>query len=282
MFRNPLAVVIGAGSGMGAAVARRLRASGHDLLLADLREDSLRGLANELGAETAAVDISDDTAVQALASRATAGVQSLVVSAGLSASMASFERIIDVNLGGSTRVLNAFASVMNSGGSAVLFSSIAGHVPGTVSDETEAALRASREPSLGARVLATLPSEMRVTGVAYALSKYGVLRLMERTAVEWGKRGLRICSVSPGLIDTPMGRLESEANGDAVAAALAAAPIPRRGTADEVAGVVSFLCSPAASFMTGCDLVVDGGWLASMRAATGDALGGVLAKARNK
>jgi NAD(P)-dependent dehydrogenase (short-subunit alcohol dehydrogenase family) len=277
------AVVIGASSGMGAAVAVRLHEEGYALVLADLALERLQELSSRLGAEAMAVDIASDTAVRELAQRCKPGVDALVITAGLSASMAPFERIMDVNLGGTARVLNEFCAVMNRGGAAVCFSSIAGHVPGPIDASTDAALRDAASPLLGRRIMSTLPPELRVTGMAYALSKYGVLRLVERVGVDWGKKDLRVCSVSPGIIDTPMGRLESEANRATADAALAAAPISRRGTATEVANVVAFLCSPRASFMTACDILVDGGWVGAMRAAPGGAaFAGALTAARER
>jgi NAD(P)-dependent dehydrogenase (short-subunit alcohol dehydrogenase family) len=277
------AVVIGASSGMGAAVAIRLHEAGYDLLVADLALQRLKELSSRLGAEALEVDVASDSAVRALAKHCESGVDALVITAGLSASMAPFERILDVNLGGTARVLNELASVMNKGGAAVCFSSIAGHVPGPIDAATEAALRDASSPELGRRVMNALAPELRLTGMAYALSKYGVLRLVERIGTDWGNKGLRVCSVSPGIIDTPMGRLESEANRATSDAALAAAPISRRGTATEVANVAAFLCSPQASFMTACDVLVDGGWVGAMRAAPGGAaFEGALTAARHK
>jgi NAD(P)-dependent dehydrogenase (short-subunit alcohol dehydrogenase family) len=278
-----LAVVIGASSGMGAAVALRLHEEGYQLVLADLALERLQELSARLGAEAVAIDVTSDAAVRGLANRCESGVDALVITAGLSASMAPFERIMDVNLGGTARVLREFTSVMNAGGAAVCFSSIAGHVPGPIDAHTDAALRDAASPALGQRVMNAVAPKMRITGMAYALSKYGVLRLVERVGVDWGKKGLRICSVSPGIIDTPMGRLESAANRETADAALAAAPISRPGTAVEVANVVAFLCSPQASFMTACDVVVDGGWVGAMRAAPGGAaFEGALSAAREK
>ncbi len=277
------AVVIGASSGMGAAVAIRLHEAGYDLVLADLALERLKDLSSRLGAEALEVDVASDAAVRKLAKRCESGIDALVITAGLSASMARFERILEVNLGGTARVLNELAGVMKRGGAAVCFSSMAGHVPGPINAATEAALRDTSSPALGERVLNALAPEQRLPGMAYALSKYGVLRLVERVGTEWGKQGLRACSVSPGLIDTPMGRLESEANRATADAALAAAPISRRGTATEVANVAVFLCSPQASFMTACDVLVDGGWVGAMRATPGGAaFEGALTAARQK
>jgi NAD(P)-dependent dehydrogenase (short-subunit alcohol dehydrogenase family) len=108
-------------------------------------------------------------------------------------------------------------------------------------------------------------------GLAYAWAKRGVQRLVRRTAVEWGRRGGRICSISPGMIDTPQGRQEADAQ-PAMRFMLEHTPLCRFGTADELAAVVAFVVSDAASFLTGTDLLVDGGVCAAM-----EGLGGVSA-----
>ena len=96
---------------------------------------------------------------------------------------------------------------------------------------------------------------------AYAFSKYGVVRLVEREAKRWGERGARIVSVSPGLIDTSMGRAERD-SAPVVQKLIDAQPVPRMGTVDEIADAVEFLLSARASFITGTDLIVDGGSVA--------------------
>jgi NAD(P)-dependent dehydrogenase (short-subunit alcohol dehydrogenase family) len=277
------AVVIGAGSGMGSAVATRFHQDGFELLLADVKTATLEQLAAQTGAQVAQVDIASEETVAALAKRCEGGVDALVITAGLSSSMAPFERIVDVNLGGTARVLRKLAPVMNRDGAAVCFASIAGHLTGPVDEETQKVLRDPHSPAVGERLAQSLAPAMRVSGMAYALSKLGILKLVQHTAVEWGKLGLRVCSVSPGIIDTPMGRLESDANRETVAAALAATPISRRGTPDEVANVAAFLCSQQASYMTGCDIIVDGGWLGAMQSSTeGASLAEALNAARQK
>ena len=266
---KPTAVVIGAGSGMGAASAMRLHEQGYRLKLADVSMARLEELARHLGADSYPADVTSDEAVSALVEQCHTGVDALVISAGLSMSMAPFERIMDVNLGGTTRVLNKFEPVMNAGGAAVCFASIAGHLIGPIDAGLEALLVDSSAPHLGRRILDALRQEQRVPGMAYGLSKLGILKLVQRAAVAWGKRGARVCSVSPGLIDTPMGNLERKTSPEAEAA-ITLAPIPRLGTAEELANVVTFLCSPQASYVTGCDLLVDGGWVGAIQSATGD------------
>ena len=95
-------------------------------------------------------------------------------------------------------------------------------------------------------------------GFAYALAKLGVQRTVGRAAVRWGATGARICSVSPGLTDTPMGRQELGQQ-PIMRSMLERTPLGRLGTPDEIAAVAAFLVSDAASFVTGIDVLVDGG-----------------------
>jgi NAD(P)-dependent dehydrogenase (short-subunit alcohol dehydrogenase family) len=96
---------------------------------------------------------------------------------------------------------------------------------------------------------------------SYSWSKLGVIRMVRKHATPWGRRGARIVSLSPGIIETPMARSEAAAN--PIMEDLAkATPAGRWAQADEVADVVGFLTSDEASFMTGCDVLVDGGMMA--------------------
>jgi NAD(P)-dependent dehydrogenase (short-subunit alcohol dehydrogenase family) len=256
-------VVIGAGSGMGAAVARRLVDRGR-LLVVDRDVDAVATLANELGSDVdaAACDITDDDQVASVV-EATGTLGSLVLTAGLSPNMGSGRAILEVNLRGTDRVVKAFESILQPGSAALCFASMAAHqIP--ADPAVDAIVDRPDSPSM----IDDLDGLGLVehSGLAYAVSKRGVVRLVERRAGVWGERGARLLSLSPGIIDTPMGRLE-DANEPAMAEMVATSALRREGQPDEIAAVTAFLVSPEASFMTGVDVLVDGGVIAHARSS---------------
>jgi NAD(P)-dependent dehydrogenase (short-subunit alcohol dehydrogenase family) len=101
------------------------------------------------------------------------------------------------------------------------------------------------------------------SGMAYAWAKYGVHRFVQTEAVRLGAVGARICSVSPGIIDTVMGRQEAEGH-EFMQMLQQQTPLRRLGKPEEVAAVVAFLLSDEGSFVTGIDVLVDGGVCAAM------------------
>jgi NAD(P)-dependent dehydrogenase (short-subunit alcohol dehydrogenase family) len=232
-------VVIGGASGIGAAVAAALPG---ETLVADRR-----------GAEVTC-DVTDRASLDELVARVDR-LDALVVTAGLSPSMAPAADIMRVNLAGPANVLEAFDPLVGEGTVAVVVASMAGHMAGDLDGDLLARLE---DPVRAAE--AGLTDD---PGMAYVLSKHGVILLVRRTAAAWGERGARIASVSPGVVDTPMGAQEI-ASGNGTDQMAAASALGRAARPEELASVVAFLCSDAASYVTGVDWVVDGGSLASM------------------
>lgn len=261
---------------MGLACARRLGAT-HGLLLAEIDakrlEHALEQLAEAgLDAEGETVDISDQDALHALAGRAASlgELGALVHTAGLSPTMADGARIWLVNLVGSARLMEAFRPLCRTSSVTVLIASQAGHFARqTATPELTALVDEPFAPDLIERVQALNPGLLEPGG-AYGGAKYGVIRLAEREAASWGANGGRVVSLSPGIIDTGMGKQEYAAQ-PMMAVMVDKTPLGRMGTEDEIAKVVEFLCSDAASFVTGTDILVDGGSTQAMHSLILDA-----------
>jgi NAD(P)-dependent dehydrogenase (short-subunit alcohol dehydrogenase family) len=258
----PLAVLIGAG-GMGVAVARRL-SQRHRVLIADIdgtrAETAASSLRSEGGdASAIACDVTSTAAVAAMSNnvRDLGGFRVLTHVAGLSPSASDYATILRVNLTGPALVADALLSLASTGAAAILIASLAAHgfAP---SDEIEVVLAQPTHPDLPARLEAVIGTDQATPQRAYQLSKYGLLSYCRRAARAWGERGARIVSLSPGLIATPMGAFEFQ-HSPRKHQMLAQTPLQREGTMLEIADAVEFLASDRASFISGTDLLVDGG-----------------------
>jgi NAD(P)-dependent dehydrogenase (short-subunit alcohol dehydrogenase family) len=253
---DPINVVVGAASGIGAAVAGRLAGRG-PLIVADRDLPGVEAVAAELGPDVHAVacDITEPDDVHALADRVS-HLGALVLSAGVSPSMAEPERIFDVSLVGRTRVVDAFEPKIVAGSVAVLLAAAGAHAVPSIP-----VLLALLDAPFERNVYESLSARGLDSGdprIAYAFANHGMIRLARRRAASWGPRGGRILSVSPGMIDTPMGRLEVR-RWPAIAEIVANSPLQRAASPEEIASVIEFLVGPLASYMTGTDVLVDGG-----------------------
>jgi NAD(P)-dependent dehydrogenase (short-subunit alcohol dehydrogenase family) len=251
-------VVVGGASGMGEAIANALSADG-PLIVADSDLDGAHRVAAAVWAEAVECDVTSPVAVEALAGRV-ASLGALVITAGVSPQIAETgAEVLEVNLVGTARVLQAFERALGPGSVGLCFASIAARRPSVTAD----VLAVLSDPLEGDLVpaLRGLGLDVDDRSTAYALSKLGVIALVRRLAPSWGARGARILSLSPGVIDTPMGRRAVDEL-PAVQAAIPTWPIARLGSPAEVAQVAAFLCSHAASYMTGSDVLVDGGSVA--------------------
>jgi NAD(P)-dependent dehydrogenase (short-subunit alcohol dehydrogenase family) len=243
-------VITGAASGMGRACLERLRGTVDVLVAVDLAAPAIDGTVG------VACDVRDAAAVQALADRVRelGTFRTLVHAAGISPTMGDARTIVDVNLVGTTRMLDAFEPLVVAGSVAVPFSSSAGYLPLVfLGDELTGLIADPRDAAFLDRAAPLLPD----TGMAYSYSKVGVQLEARKAAVRWAPLGGRVVSLSPGSIDTPMGRLELE-HQPMMRDMLDQHPMARLGDPDEIAAVVAFICSDDASFLSGIDILVDG------------------------
>lgn len=265
-----IVVVIGVG-GMGETIARR-QGPGKTLLLADFNVDGLERTAQTLRGEghqvhTQKVDVSNKDSVVALAQAANAlgDVVQVAHTAGLSPTQASAQAILNVDLVGVAYVIDAFADVIAEGGSGVVIASMAGRfAAGRFPAEIEGALALAPTDELLELPIFAAPS-LQDPGTAYSVSKRANQLRVQAASLAWGAKGARINSISPGVISTPMGQQELDGeSGKGMRAMVATSGTGRLGTPEDIAKAASFLLGPEASFITGTDLLVDGGVVAAV------------------
>ena len=235
---DKVALVTGGGSGIGAACAGELAHWGARIVLADLHPP----VDNPVGVDPflVTVDVTDSEQVDDMVTQITsrfgaldiaincAGVGMPVKAPVADTDIAEWRRLLAVNLDGVFYCMRSERAVMSAGASIVNVASVMGLVgtPGAS---------------------------------PYVSSKHGLIGLTKTAALDYAAAGVRVNAVAPGFIDTPLLRGPDEESRRALSAAH---PLGRLGTAAEVAAAVCFLASPAASFITGSVLPVDGGYVA--------------------
>ncbi len=245
-FTGKVALVTGAAAGMGLATAQAFADAGAQVVLADFRLDAVTSEAEKLvaaGHQAIGMrcDVSDDGQVSAMVDRTVAEFGRLDAAfnnAGVMAKIATtaestreeWDRVIGINLRGIWSCLKHELQQMERQGSgAIVNNASVGAITGN--------------PGIG----------------SYIASKHGVIGLTRTAALESIKRGVRVNAVNPGLIDTQIGHDVFQGGDDEYAAAAEGVPIGRAGRPEEIASAVLWLCSPAASYVVGHGLTVDGG-----------------------
>jgi len=246
-FKNKVAIVTGGASGIGKAVARELAAGGAHVLVADLDEAGASEVASAIvtaggSARALQVNVADAVEVEAMVQTARStfgGLHLAVNNAGIGGPSAAtgdypldgWQNVINVNLNSVFYGLRyEIPAIIASGGGAIV----------------------NMASILGSVGFASAP--------AYVAAKHGVVGLTKVAAIEYAKHGVRINSVGPGFIDTPLvSRHLDEATLNVIRSLH---PVGRLGTSEEVAALTAFLLSDAASFITGSYHLVDGGYVA--------------------
>ena len=238
LLEGKRALVTGGASGIGRAAARLLVEHGARVALLDVDEAAARDAARELDAVAVVADVADETAVAAAVSRAgeeLRGLDVLINNAGTGKlapatdySKQDWTRLVEVNLAGAFYVMQAAVPLLRASGNGVI-----------VNNASASGVRPTR---------GELP---------YSAAKAGLIALTQGAAQELAP-AIRVNAVSPGVIRTPMSEplFRDE---ETLAPVRGATPLGRTGTAEEVAAVILFLASDLSSFMTGQNLIVDGG-----------------------
>jgi NAD(P)-dependent dehydrogenase (short-subunit alcohol dehydrogenase family) len=261
-------VVIGAGS-IGQAIARRV-GTGKHVLLADLRQETADAAAKVMSdagfvVSTTTVDVSSRESVEALIAKAAGlgDVFGMIHAAGVSPSQAPPETILHVDLYGTALLLEQFGKVIVAGGAGVVIASQSGHRLHALTAEEDKALATTPVEELMA--LPMLQPEVVTDPLnAYQIAKRANSLRVKAEAVNWAKRGARVNTISPGIIMTPLANDElSGPRGEGYRRMIDLSPVGRAGTPDEVGTVGALLMGPDGGFITGSDILMDGGVTAS-------------------
>jgi NAD(P)-dependent dehydrogenase (short-subunit alcohol dehydrogenase family) len=271
-------IATGGGRGMGLECGRRMARLVDHVLLVDRDEATVSRAAAELaGAVPASVepviaDVTDRDDLGRLAARAgeLGTLRAVAHAAGISPTMADWRRIFEVDLVGTALVAQALRPLATAGTAMVCFSSMSAVLrPGQPQDaELDKLMADPLQDGFLGKVRDLAGPDIETPGLAYSLAKRGVKVFVQREAVRLGPAGARVCSVSPGIIDTPQGRQEA-ARHPSMAAMIAQTPLARMGQAGEVASVVEFLLGEEAGFLNGVDILIDGGVVAAIASARG-------------
>jgi NAD(P)-dependent dehydrogenase (short-subunit alcohol dehydrogenase family) len=262
--------LLGAGS-MGMAIAERV-AQNRTVLLGDISEKALETAREKLeysgySVETMRVDASDKDSIYAFASRAKelGPVKYYIHTAGASPNQTNPQHMIKLDLIGSAYALDAFGEVMAKDGAGILISSQTGYMlPQPLTNEEEYALTMTPADEL-AQLPMLQPNVIVNSGIAYIMSKRANQLRVRKAAIDWGKRGARINTISPGVVVTPLAYDEFRAAGEGYQKMIEASAMHRVGNPAEIANAAQFLLSDQASFITGTDLLVDGGTIAAIK-----------------
>ena len=261
--------LLGAGS-MGCAIVRRI-AAGRKILFGDISEAALERVSTEFGhggydVETCVVDALDVESVKAFAAKAAefGPVMYFIDTAGASPNQADPEHILALDMVATGHAIDAFGEVMAPGGAGLIISSQTGYMFPIPNDVELQILGTPTDELMDLPFIQE--TAMQRSGLAYMIAKrVNHLQVQRAAATTWRDRRARINTISPGIIVTPLAYDEFAAVGEGYQRMIDAGAAMRVGTSDEIAEAGAFLLGEHAGFITGTDLLIDGGTIASIR-----------------
>ncbi|MBQ3733562.1 MAG: SDR family oxidoreductase [Bacteroidales bacterium] len=267
--QKQVVALLGAGS-MGTAIVRRIGA-GKKILLGDISEGTLKRVGEDFSrcgydVETLVVNALQKESIEAFARKAAelGSVMYFIDTAGASPNQASPEHIVNLDMVGTGYAVDAFGEVMAEGGVGLLLSSQAAYMYPIPNDIELQLVNTPTEELKNVKFIQEVA--MQNSGFAYMIAKrMNHLQAQRAAATTWRKRRARINSISPGVIVTPLAYDEFRASGEGYQAMIDASAAQRTGTSDEIAEAAAFLLGEHAKFITGTDLLIDGGVIASIR-----------------
>lgn len=261
-------VITGGGSGIGFAAAKETAAAGYHAILCGRTASKLEHAVRELwdaggDAEAFSCDVSDREQCFKLARYAASigDVMAVLHIAGMSPHMGDPESIMACNALGTVNMNDAFYEVIAEGGCVIDTSSTSAYMaPSFIMPKRSYALAATDRERFMKKMMARvhLFPKRSQAGVAYAISKNFDIWFAKQDAFRFGKKGARVLSVTPGNFDTPLGAMEE----DEASTYLKFAAVPRNGHPDEIGPLYAALVDPRLGYLTGTDILCDGGCIA--------------------
>lgn len=264
--------LLGAGS-MGTSIVRRI-AAGRKILLGDISGENLENVSRDFtysgyDVETMIVNALEKDSVEAFAEKAASlgDVMYFIDTAGASPHQTNPEHILKLDMVGTGYAVDAFGKVMAKGGAGLIISSQTGYMYPVPYEEEQKILGTPTDRLMDLTFIRE--TAMQNSGLAYMIAKrINQLQVMKAAATTWKERRARINTISPGVIVTPLAYDEFAAAGEGYQKMVDASAAERCGTSDEIAEAGAFLLGEHAGFITGTDLLIDGGVIAAIRTGT--------------
>ncbi len=282
--KNQVVVITGAAGGIGRSCAYAMR--DYKLVVTDYSQDVVDKLVTELRSEGIdalghAADITDRQSIEELKNHALrqGNFKSVIHTAGVSGATRDIKRVFDINLKATDTIIDVFHDISRKDSVIVLIASMMGHSvpPNPVYDE------ALRNPNMKGAFSIVEPFVDNNSDLMYNFTKRGVLLLCEDNVMRFGNMGARIVTISPGVVFSPMVKQAWSDHPEIMEAQRRMTPAGRYGVPEDIAEVAKFLISDAADFITGTDIMVDGGVFSQiMKAQAQQAEAAVDAKKSNE